>query len=244
MKKLLKNEWIQALTLVLGLSGAFAHRRMMSTGLDDKGLLIPGNPVTAALWVLCLGYLSLALVISLAQTESGAFRAHFPPCKLRGTLSVSGGLLMILYGVTLLLGSQPVVGVLAVAAGISMAFTGLCRFRCKHPNPMFHCCVCVFFIVRLVLSFRNWSADPQLQDYVLPLLASLSLMLFAYHRASSDANQMTPKRTAFFSLCAAFFCLASLADASMRLMHLGAGLWAVGAAPTLEPMEHKENENP
>ena len=93
----------------------------------------------------------------------------------------------------------------------------------------------------LMLSFQKWSADPQLQDYVISLMACLNLMMFAFHRASSDANEMNPKRTVFFSLCAAFFCLASLGDPAMRLLFLGAGLWSVSAAPTLEPIAEPRN---
>lgn len=241
MKKLLKNELILSLTALLGLLGTFVHHRMLYTGLDEKGLLIPGHPMTAALWALCLGFLAAAFGICRLQRDCGTFREHFPPCKIRGAMSMGGGVAVILYGVTLVLQPQPAVGILAIAAGLSMAFTGLCRFRGKHPNPMFHCIVCVFFIVRLVLSFQGWSADPQLQDYVVQLMACISLMLFAFHRASCDANMMNPKRTAFFSLCAAFFCLASLADSSMALLFIGAGAWSTGAAPTLEPIVIAKN---
>ena len=64
MKKLLKNELILSATLILGLAGAFLHHRMMSTGLDAKGLLIPGNPITLALWAVCLSFVAMAFAIS------------------------------------------------------------------------------------------------------------------------------------------------------------------------------------
>ena len=242
MKKFLKNQLILSVTALLGLVGAFLHHRMLVTGLDEKGLLIPGHPMTIALWVLCLGFIAAAFGISQTQKVTASFRKHFPACKIRGALSIAGGAAVALYAVTLVLQAQLLVGVLGIAAGIGMAFTGLCRFQGKHPSPMFHCIVCVFFIVRLVLSFQGWSADPQLQDYVVQLMACINLMMFAFHRASSDANMLNPKRTAFFGLCASFFCLASLADTSMALLFIGAGLWSVGAAPTLEPLEEPEVE--
>ena len=236
MKKILKNELILSVTLLLGLAVALLHQRMMSTAVDAKGLLISGNPLSRLLWGLCVGFLAAAFVISRSQKVTSGFRSHFPPCKIRGAMGMAGGAVVSLYGITLVLQSQLTVGILGIVAGICMVFTGLCRLQGKHPSPMFHCTVCVFFIVRLVLSFQKWSADPQLQDYVIPLMGCLSLMMFAFHRASSDANEMNPRRTAFFSLCATFFCLASLSDVSMRLLFLGAGLWSVSAAPTLEPI--------
>lgn len=239
MKKTLKNELILAISTLLGLAAAFLRHMLLSNALDGKGLLIPGHPITAAMWVLCLGFLAWAAVISRGQTVTASFREHFPPCKIRGSLSIIGGALTVLYGVFSVLQAQMLVGVFGIAAGICMIFTGTCRFHGKHPSPMFHCLVCVFFIIRLVLSFQGWSADPQLQDYVVQLMACISLMMFAFHRASSDANQMNPKRTAFFSLCASFFCLASLSDPQMRLLFLGTGLWSAGAAPTLEKIPEK-----
>ena len=240
MKKLLKNELILCVTLVTGLACAFLHHRMMTTALDEKGLLIPGNSLSIGLWALCLGFLAFALAISQVQKVTAPFRLHFPACKIRGCLGMAGGVITVLYSLSILLQPQLLVGIPGIAAGICMVFTGLCRFRGRHPSPMFHCVVCIFFVIRLVLSFQKWSSDPQLQDYVLALLALIGLMMFAFHRASSDANTMNPKRTAFFSLCAGFFCLASLSDPSMRLLMLGAGMWSVGAAPTLEPLPEPE----
>lgn len=242
MKKILKNEILLSLTVVLGLCASLLHSRMMSTAIDAKGLLISGHPLTLALWVLSLGFLIFAFSVSRVQRFSAPYRDHFPPCTLRGLVSMAGGAAVTAFCVRMVHSSQLLPGIIGTAAGLSMVFTGLRRLQGRQPSPLFHCIVCVFFIVDLVLSFRQWSADPQLQDYVLPLMASLSLMLFAYHRASSDADIMNPGRTAFFSLCAAFFCLAALSDPAMRLLYLGAGLWAVGAAPTLEPIEAPEEE--
>lgn len=240
MKKLLKNEPILALTALLGMFAGYLRHLMFTTGMDEKDLLIPGHPTAIVLWAVSLGFLAFAYLISRNQTILAPFRAHFPQCKIRGSMSILGGALVSLYGAKEVLLSQLLVGIFAFIAGICMIFTGICRLRGKHPSPMFHCGVCVFCIIRLVLSFQGWSANPQLQDYVLQLMACISLMMFAFHRASCDANQINPKRTAFFSLCASFFCLASLSDSSLSLLMLGAGLWSVGAAPTLEPPAQSE----
>ena len=244
MKKFLKNETVLSLTLVLGLAAAFAHRHLMTTGIDSKGLLIPNHPLTLTLWALCGGFVLLALWISRQQKVCAGFEAHYPPCRIRGALGIAGGIAVAFSGAMMLKSSQPLIGGAALAAGVCMALAGLCRLLGKRPTPLFHCVVCIFFIINLVLSFRSWSADPQLQDYVLPLMASLSLMLFAYHRASSDADIMTPRRSVFFSLCAAFFCLAALSDETLRPLYLGAGAWAAGAAPTVEIIEQPTEEEP
>lgn len=239
MKKNLKNEWILGLTLLLGLLGLAMQGRLLAVGMDEKGLLISGTPWAAALWAESLVFVAAAFRVSRSQKGRENWAEDFPPCRTRGVLGLLGGVLVALSGVGQLTGGQMAVGLLAVIAGGCMAFGGWCRFSGRRPSPMFHCVVCVFFVVRLVLSFRQWSADPQLQDYVMQLMASISLMLFAFHRASADAGVMNPRRIVFFSLCACFFCVNSLLDTSMRLLYLGAGAWCLGAAPTMEPPEEK-----
>ena len=244
MKTTRKNEWILLATCLLGAAGCWLRHMILTDGIDAKGLLISGHPCTLGLWVLSLGYLAAAFVIARGQKISGGFRVYFPPCKIRGILGMAGGGIIGLYSAVELLGGNFLPGILGLLAGICMIFTGRCRCRGRHPSPMFHVVVCLFFIVRLVLSFKNWSADPQVQDYVIQLLACVSLMMFAYHRASFDANQPTPKRTAFFGLCAVFFAVIALSDKAMWLFMLGSGIWSVGACPTLEPVEPDRNDQP
>lgn len=239
MKKHLNNKRILGLTLLLGLLGLLLQKRLLAVGLDGKGLLISGTPWAAALWAESLLFLAAALWVSRGQKRRSGWSADFPACKVRGVLGILGGVLVAVCGVSQMTGGALAVGVLATVAGGCMAFTGQCRFSGRHPSPLFHCLVCVFFVVRLVLSFRQWSADPQLQDYVMQLMASISLMLFAFHRASADAGMMNPRRTVFFSLCSCYFCVNSLLDPSMGLLYLGAGAWCLGAAPTMEASEEK-----
>lgn len=234
MKSNRKNICGYGVTLLLGLTGLLLQRRMLRVGVDEKGLLIPGEPSAIALWGLSIGFLLLALLLSRGQAPASGFGELFPICRLRGTLGILGGVLVGLYGIQTLLAGQLPVGLLALLAGLSMGFTGFCRFQGKHPSPMFHCVVCIFYVVRLVLSFRQWSADPQLQDYVMQLLACISLMLFSFHRASCDAGDRNPKRTAFFGLCSLFFCINALAGQELTGMLLGSGLWCVGAGSTLD----------
>ena len=239
MKKI-NNQLFLGLTAVCGLLAFVMRRVMMDTGIDSKGLLTDGNPLAIGLWVVSIVYLAVLALGLKKLGANGTFRDNFPPCKIRFGLSAIGGALLIAESVQQVLASQLLAGGFGAAAGVCMIAAGSCRLSEKHPSPLFHCVVCVFYIIRLILSFQCWSADPQLQDYALQLLALVCLMLFAFHRASCDANVINRKRTVFFGLAAAYFCLASLSDETMPVLFLSGGAWSVGAGCSLDTLAEPE----
>lgn len=228
-----------ALTLVCGICAGVLRLQLLHNGMDEKGLLPNGSPYAIALWVLSIAYLAVVLFLVRKLEKGGTFSDNFPASKLRGGLCVLGGM-MLLFESGTQLAAQPLAGILGVLAGLSMFIAGLCRFVGKHPNPVFHIIVCIFYVIRLILSFRGWSADPQLEDYALQLMACVCLMLFAMHRASCDAEIINRRRTAFFGLTAVYFCLASLSDEAMPLLYCASALWAVGASGTFEFLPTEE----
>lgn len=236
MKNQKKNMLYLGLAAVCGAGAGVMRSLLLATGLDEKGLLVSGSPLTVGLWVLSVGLALVLLVLLRGLKQSGSFPANFPPCKIRFALSVTGGVLLTVHSLGQLLEAQMLAGVLGVAAGVGMLLAGVCRLKGSQPLPLYHILACVFFLVRLILSFRGWSSDPQLQDYALQMLALVCLMLFAFHRSSADAGILNRRRTAFFGLMAIYFCLASLSDETMPLLYLASGAWAAGAMGTLEDL--------
>lgn len=234
MKNQKNNLTALALTVICGICAGALRLRLLTTGLDEKGLLIPGNPLNYALWAVVIGFLAATFFLA-RKAGGGSFERQFPACKIRACLSVAGGGLLMAYSAGIM-ADQRLAGILGLLAGGCMAAAGLCRWSGKRPSPLFHCGVCVYFVIRLILSFQTWGADPQMQDYALQLLACVSLMLFAYHRAACDADVINPGRTAFFGLAAACFCIASLSDETAPLFYAACGLWAVGAGSTLDKL--------
>lgn len=234
----MKNQKNNLTALILAIGGGVCagalRLRLLTTGLDEKGLLIPGNPLNYALWAVVIGFMAVTVFL-VRGLKAGAFERHFPACRLRAILSVAGGVLLAAQSARIL-SDQRLAGVLGLIAGICMAAAGLFRWSGKRPSPLFHCAVCVYFVIRLILSFQSWGADPQMQDYALQLMACVSLMLFSFHRASCDAGSVSPRRTALFGLAAVFFCVASLSDAAAPLFYAACGLWAIGAGSTLDKL--------
>jgi hypothetical protein len=227
-------------TALAGLAAGIIRWVMMHTGIDERGLLESGSWCATALWVLSVGYLAVMAYSLRCLGAEGNFRQNFPPCKLRTGLSFAGGGLLIAASVGQLPTGQILIGIVGIAAGVCMIFAGYSRYKGIAPSPVFHIIVCIFFLLRLIFSFQRWSADPQLQDYAMQMMALVSLMLFAFHRASCDEGSIDRKRTVFFGLAAAYFCLSALSDETMPLLYLACGLWTVGAGCNLDKLEKEQ----
>lgn len=236
------NEIVLSVTAALGLLGLWLQKSLLEKGLDAEGLLIPGCGWGYGLLAVTLGFLAFALFVTVKLEKGGEFAHSFPKCRIRLALTVAGAGLVLLYGLTQLRGGDIPMGAAAVLACAGMALAAPGRVTGNRPLPLGHILVCVFYIFRLISSFRGWSADPQIQDYVMKLLALVSLMLFALHRASCDAGTMNRRGTAFFGLTSLYFSLTALGTGEMVLLMLGSALWAIGAGVNLEPLPALEEE--
>lgn len=230
------------LTLVCGVAGGILRHLMITTGLDSSGLLEPGNAAHYGLWAVSVLFL-LALALSLRRLGGcGTYSDNFPASKLCGSLAIAGGAVLIGESIRQILSGSRLVGLAGAAAGVCMILTGYCRAKGERPTPALHFIVCIFYILRLISSFRHWSADPQLQDYALQLLACVNLMLLSFHRASCDARIINRRRTVFWGLAAVYFCMASLSDETMPLLYAASGLWAAGSLCSLERLPEDDEK--
>ena len=50
--------------------------------------------------------------------------------------------------------------------------------------------IIIYYMTHLIQQYLMWSAQSQLQVYFFPLMASVFLMLFAYHRAGLDVQHL------------------------------------------------------
>ena len=235
------NRFFWMLTLLCGSLGCILRILMMRTGLDESGLLKPFNLPHYGLWILSIGFLILLLMNLKKLGADGCYKEFFPASRLQGFLSMAGGLLLIGANLGQLFSGGLLMGLAGILAGIGMILVGLCRIQGERPSPMFHSLLCIFYVLRLVISFRSWSADPQLQDYALQLLACINLMLLSFHRASCDARIIERRRTVFLGLAAVYFCMCSLSDASAPLFYAASGLWAAGSLCSLIHISPESN---
>lgn len=242
------NRLFLGMSVLLGGLGAGLRWAVMHTAIDAKGLLIPSHPANLGMWGLAILFTAAVwLLLKKKLGDNGSFADNFPQCAIRFGLSLAAGAVLAVESCRQLRFGGYLVGGLGLAAGICMMLGALSRRNGRKTLPLFHILVCGFFIARLVISFRGWSADPQFQDYAMQLLACVSLMLFAFHRASADADLMDREALARYGLLALFFCLVSVTDETMPMFYAAGALWSIGAGPDLkwlpEPEEMEKTEN-
>lgn len=243
MKHLNRNRFLfLAPTVVLGLGSLWLHGYMMDTCFDDKGLLVSWNAPSIALIVMGGAFGLYLLLLTRSLGGSGTYHEAFPRCILSGALVLAGAVELALFLLSQGFANQ-VEMVLCLAAVGSMAVTGLLRMFGKRPWFIFNGVVCLFFMYRMLMNYRGWSADPQLQDYAYQMIACCFLMLAAFQRTCCDAGIIDRKRLVFTALVAAFCCLASMGDDN-AIFYLACGLWAAGSLCSLAQFPEDAGEPP
>lgn len=219
---------------ILGLAGLLLRRLLYALGTDSRGLLVSLHPLSLALAGLALGtavYLILAL---RRQTPPARYEDSFPPSKkdLLGHCLAGVGI-----GATVLTNPLPMDGrlgtawqLLGLACVPCLLYAGLCRGKGRRPFFLAHVAVCLFFMIHMVAHYQTWSSDPQLQDYLYPMLGVMGLMLFSFYTAGLDVGCGSWRMQRGAGLGACFCCLVALAQCEYPLMYLGCGVWALRGA--------------
>lgn len=186
-----------------------ALRIWLFSAIDDKGLLPVGHPADYTLYILTaltLGILYLATRKWKPQ-PGNAYLIHTCACAI-------GGLGLILSAVRDFSGTSTGIAYASTIAILIGGLVLLCMavlkgFRKQLPYWL-PAALTVVLMLNTVAQCRAWGAEPQLQVYFFPLLASIFLILSAYHKTVFTAKQKSAKLLAFFSQGALFFCCLSL----------------------------------
>lgn len=218
-------------TLVCGVMCMLLRLQILIYGYDEKGLMIPGNMMGYTAWMIAFLFMvGLALGVTRIR-GNGTYNQLFPLSFFYGTLVILAGGILLLVS---LMQTTTLELVMCICAGLCMIWTGISRVMGKRPPYGLNFVVCVFFAVKLVMNYRDWSTDPQLQDYAFQILACVMLMLAAFYRASADANIIHRKRMVFTCLGACFMCIVSLSDPDAPIYYGACALWALGNVGVLE----------
>lgn len=229
MNKLLKTTNLPFFTLLAGLIGFALRLWLFGTGVDEKGLLIANHPAGILVWILTALVMAVLALGVRKLTAVSRYSLLFPSSVFAGIGCILGAAGILYVNIRELLQVRDAITVvtliLGVVAAVALVLLGACRWQGKRPAYWLQSAMTVYFMLHLVSQYRLWSAEPQLQVYFFPLLASVFLMLTAYHGAVLDAGKKGNRRWYVFgSQSALFFCCLSLQGASWPF-YLTMALW-------------------
>ncbi len=233
------------LTAVMGLTGYWIRMLVYATLVDDRNLLLRGNPLEWMLYLLLAGAAGLIWVDVRKAEGPKTYAPNFGPSNAAalGSILFAGGILLTMLGagrpeLLLELGCQ----VLGLAAAGCLLLTAWCRHRGTVPFFLLHCVVCVYLGSYMISHYRQWSSNPQLQDYVFQMLALVCMTLFAYEQAAFSLNMGKRRRLLLMGLMGALCCLTALAQTQDGFLYLTGAVWCLTGLCRWEPLEEPKEE--
>ncbi|MDO4845735.1 MAG: hypothetical protein Q3977_03895 [Oscillospiraceae bacterium] len=227
-----------AACVIVGMTGVgFVLRRLqLSGGFDANGLPLPGSGILLGVYSAIVAALAVWYCLHLAERPAytEAFRFAMPTAAV----SVAGAGLIFAgcvtaflaggYGMTL----EKIAALLGALAAVCLVASQASQRREAAPSPLVGMLPVVFYIVRLVGDFKNWSTDPIILDYWVKLFAMLAILLAAYYLAGFCFDRGKRRASALFCLLAVYFSGLCLADGGVDISLIvgGSMLWQGASA--------------
>ncbi len=205
MKKLIRIHFLTLVSLCAG-AIALALRLWLVSTEDSQGLVAHGHTSTWLLIILLIGAFAGFVLLCRRMPDNCSFPAS--PVAAVCTCVSGIGLMIAVLGefnsssdtlATLNMG-------LGIFAALSLIGLGVCRLLGKGKTWLPLAVMNAYFVLHLIVQYRQWSAEPQLLVYCFPLLASVCLMLCCYHRAALPVLGNGARRYAFLKSAAIVLC--------------------------------------
>ena len=249
MNKYLKPAYLPFFSLGAGLITLILRLILLSTGEDDKGLLVTGSFADIFSWLLAV----VAMVVILFGTwnlrEANKFSFNFPPSVMGAIGTLAGAFGILVTSISELFAGGDALQLIGACLGMlavpGLVFSALCRYQGKRPSVLFHGVVCLYLMIHLVSHYRLWSSYPQIQSYGFELLSIVCLMLACYHRATFDVGEGNRRSYAFCALAAVYFSVATLPGCNNPIFFIGCALWMLTNLCNLKalPGRHVKKED-
>lgn len=229
MNKPIHPKILPYLVLLTGVAGFFLRLRMLGSGPDAEGLYPAMPGLWLGLWITALVTVIAVLLLARRLHVPGSFAENYPASISNAIGCVLAAIGMGSYALPLLGGSTELLttltGVTGVVAAVTMLAAAYARFRGTAPHFLCHGAVCLFLGVLIFHSCKQWSNESQLGVFLYPFLAQICIMLAAYQHMRFDVELGDRKKSVFWSLTGAYFCIASVADRKDMLFYGCVAVW-------------------
>lgn len=235
MKRLKEQIALWAAVWIGGVSAMLRKRLYWS--VDERLLLVPGQPEQIALLVITAGMVLFLLLQVYRQKGTGKFGDNFtcPGPEAIGHFLLAAGILAT--AVTRAPKMGGVLGLLWQLLGyltpVCLTAAGIARLRKQRPHFLLHMVVCLYFVFHVVNQFRAWSGTPQMMDYLFALFGSIGLILFAYYQTAFDIDTGKRRPMLYWGYLGIFLCLVELARSEFPLVYMGGVFWLTGCLASM-----------
>lgn len=237
LKKLTTPPW---LALGLGVPGFGLMALLMRSGIDQRELFIPGHIAGILLWALTM-LMAVTLLVTVPRFGGKAKYVRMFPASTPAACGILAAAVAVLWSGWQIWGSGTdtlgdVVAVLGCLSVGALVYLAWCRFRGLRSSFLLWAVVTVFLMLRLMVYYRNWSAQPELLRYCFPLFASVCLTLAFYYRTAFTVGMGNRQKYLLFTQLGAFFCLVVLGS-ELDLFYLGMLGWCLLDLTALRPFK-------
>ena len=240
MKKFINPALLTVAVPVLGAIGFLLRLWTIGSGPDADGLY----PTQTLAWVVLLVFSALAAAVILLGsanlTKTGSYEHSYPKSLLGaiGCLLAAVGIFICAYKsmdpANRILDKITVI--LGFISAVCMLVTGYFRFTGKKCPFLFHTVIAIFLAIRAFNRCQLWSNEPQVGIFIFSFLASLSLMLAMYQRATFDVDLGKRSKSLFWSLLSVYLCLVAVPGETEMLFYGGMALWALTNLCNIAPV--------
>ncbi|MBQ3000697.1 MAG: HD domain-containing protein [Oscillospiraceae bacterium] len=232
MKRRFNSFPIVLFSLLSGLLGLGLQFWQQQTGVDPDGLLTPGHPATYLLFGL-----SICVLLILIYIATGVPKDMHYSALAKGQKYTTAGSIFGISGIlaTLLFGQLSDTAAALCIAGAGVLLSQIYVQKNKSLCFWASCAVTVFLLILPLSQYPAWCVETQIQNYAYLLLATLCLMLAAYHRTEGELGIFHCKRMVFFHCSAIYFGITS-ATTSFGFLTAGMALWCAFDLLRLQPV--------
>lgn len=232
----LKTTLLPLFTAAFGAVGLLLRFWVQTAGTDAEGLVISGHPSVTVMMLLLAGMAVILAAVSIFMDKTPTA----PGSSTAGAVGCYIGAVGLLITACLELGSMPasreqrtladLASVISVIFGFAsvvvLVLMGNRRKQGKPLNIWAYAVIVLFFVFHLLQQYRLWTRQPQVSDYLFPLLGSVFLMLTTYYRACKDLGQPAQVQYLVFSQAALFCSMLSMTGQS-KVFYISMAAWTL-----------------
>ncbi len=243
MRNALKNAHLIGLTC--GAVGILLRLWMLLGGTDDRDLYPADHPAWILLCLVSLCAVIFFFLLSRHTEPRRSYKNNFPASGLgaAGYLAAATGIAVSGFAhFGDFLGN--LTGIAAILSALALIFGGWQRLQGNRTTFLSHALPCLYLVLRVFTMGRILGAEPETSRYLFSFLATLASLLACYELWGFDVGLGHRNNSIFWSLTAAYLCLAAMPGDSDRLAYLGLALWFLSNLCNLKPLRRVKKAAP